>query len=323
MTLKENARRIIRFDKPERVVSGMPCHDISYFGVNHESFADGIGHARPVGSKWTDIWGTEWHKEKEDVMGFPKGNPLADTADLKNYRWPDPDDERICGAVGRKAAQFDKGDKFLSGAHRDTLWEKSYMLVGMENMMTYFYTEPDYAREVLHRIMDFQLGMAKHYLKHGVEIVHMGDDLGTQKGPLLGPAIVNEFLVPEYRRLFDFYKKHKVIVGFHSCGNMDSVLETFIDLGVNVLNPVQATANDLPGLRKKAGKRIAFQGGVSTGLVMDGPIEAIRAEVKKQIGELGKEGGYFCAPDQGMPFPEAHKKAFDEAVAEFGRYTFN
>jgi hypothetical protein len=76
-------------------------------------------------------------------------------------------------------------------------------------------------------------------------------------------------------------------------------------------------------LRKKAGRRIAFLGGVSTGLVMDGPVEKIRAEVKKRIGELGEEGGYFCAPDQGMPFPEAHKKAFDEAVAEFGRYSLS
>lgn len=72
-------------------------------------------------------------------MGFPKGNPLAETGALRGYRWPDPDDERICAPIHEAARAFDRPDEqFLHGSHRDTLWEKSYMLVGMENMMDYF-----------------------------------------------------------------------------------------------------------------------------------------------------------------------------------------
>ena len=65
--------------------------------------------------------------------------------------------------------------------------------------MCFLYTEPEAAREVFHRIMDFQLGIAKHYLKLGVEMAGMGDDLGTQAGLLFSPEILNDFLVPEYR----------------------------------------------------------------------------------------------------------------------------
>ena len=65
---------------------------------------------------------------------------------------------------------------------------------------------------------------------------------------------------------------------------------------------------------------MALSGGVSTGIIMDGPVERIRQEVKKAIDILGKDGGYFCTPDQWMPFPKEHIEAFSRAVEEFGVY---
>lgn len=324
MTPKENARRIIRFDHPERVVTGIPSFGIGYHGVNHQGYGDiGMenGHDRAVGTKWHDIWNTLWHKEYPDVMGFPKGNPLADMENLTGYSWPDPNDERIYGKIYRSAETFhDRDARFLTGSHRDTLWEKSYMLVGMENMMAYFYTDPEYAREILHRIMDFQLGIARHYEKAGVEMVELGDDLGTQHSLIISPEIMKEFLVPQYRRLFDFYRERNILIGFHSCGHVEPVLEMFIDLGVDVLNPMQATANNLENVIRKTHGKMAISGGISTGLIMDGPVDNIRAEVKRAIGILGKDGGYFCSPDQGMPFPAQHLEALHRAVEEFGWY---
>ncbi len=322
MTDKENALRIIRFDRPERVMSYVPRQTLCYQGCNHEGY-DGGGHDCPVGSKWTDIWGVEWHKEQPEVMGFPRVNPLANMNALKTYQWPDPNDERLCGKIYKMAAETPRSeDAFICGSNRDTLWEKSYLLVGMENMMTYFYAEPEFAREVLHRIMDFQLGMAKHYLKLGCEMVGMSDDLGTQNGPLLGPAIVKNFLVQEYRRLFELYKKNNVLVHFHSCGNVEAMLPIFMELGVDILNPIQATANDLGKLRASGGKRIAFEGGISTALLIEGPVERIKQDVKEKIKLLGAEGGYFCCPDQGMPTPPEHLAAMEQAVQEYGKYSW-
>lgn len=319
MNPKENALRILRFNHPERVVGGLPGHTIHYHGSNHEGYAGG-GHHLPVGSSWQDIWGTVWVKEQEGVMGFPRGNPLADLRALSTYRWPDPDDERICGLIYRSVEGYRREEQFLCGSHRDTLWEKGYMLVGMENMMCAFHAEPNAAREVLHRIMDFQLGIARHYLSLGVELVMMGDDLGTQRALLLSPRIIHEFLVPEYRRLFDLYKQHGVLVSFHSCGHIEPILDVFMDLGVDCLNPIQASANDLGELRRKTQGRMALQGGISSALIMSGPPEAIRREVRRRLWQLGREGGYFCGPDQGLPFPKAHEQALAEAIAEYGRY---
>jgi uroporphyrinogen decarboxylase len=316
---KENALQIIHFGHPEQVVSEPPIYEIRFHGCDHEGF-EGGGDDSLVGCQWVDVWGTEWRKAHEGVMGLPKGNPLSEVENLKHYQWPDPNDERICGKIYQMADAFSGGDKFLAGSHRDTLWEKAYMLVGMESMMVYFFTEPEFAREVLHRIMEFQLGIAEHYLKLGVEFVRLGDDLGTQRGPLLGPRIVNEFLVPEYERLCRLYRERDVLIWFHSCGDVESLIETFMQLGVDVLHPIQATANDLDKIRSLTKGRMGLHGGVSSATVMDGPVDRIAQEVRERIWQLGRDGGYFCSPDQTLPYPKAHLDAVYEAIEKYGHY---
>lgn len=321
MNAKENALRIIRFEEPERIVSGPPQHGLAYFGVNHESPEDGIGHERDLGTHWTDLWGTVWYKEHEGVMGFPRGNPLDTPDKLAAYRWSNPDDERIVRSIQEQAAAFsDPRGKFLAGSHRDTLWEKAYMLVGMENLMAYMYTEPDYAREVFHRIMDFQLGIARHYLAAGVEMVNCSDDLGTQAGPLMSPDMVRQFLMPEYQRLLNLYHQHHVLINFHSCGNIEAMIPIFLELGIHILNPVQATANDLDRVRALTDGKIALLGAVASGLIMEGPVDRIADETRQRMRQLGKHGGYFCAPDQHMPFPPEHLAALQQTVHQHGRY---
>lgn len=319
LTEKQNALEIIRFGSPDHVAPGLSEHVLYYLGCDHEGY-EGGGHHLPVGSEWTDIWGTVWCREHADVMGFPRGNPLSEPALLAEYRWPDPDDERICNKIYELARNFPGGDLFLTGRNRDTLWEKTYMLVGMENAMVYFYTEPEFMREVLHRIMDFQLGIASHYVRLGIEVAHLGDDLGTQSSLILSPSIIQDFLMPEYRRIFDFYKRHGVLVDFHSCGHIEPVLDLFMELGVDILNPLQASANDLSAVRIKTQGRMALMGGISTQTLMEGPTDKIRKEVCQAIGELGARGGYFCAPDQWMPWPDAHYRAYREVLEEYGVY---
>jgi uroporphyrinogen decarboxylase len=241
-------------------------------------------------------------------------------ASLKGYRWPDPDDERICGRIHEMVRDFIPGDRFLSGSNRDTLWEKAYMLVGMENMMTYLLTEPEYAREILHRIMDFQLGIAAHYLSLGIEVAYLSDDLGTQNSLILSPSLIDGFLVPEYERLFALYKSRGVLIHFHSCGHIEPALDTLMVLGVDILNPIQVSANDLDAVRLRTQGRMALSGGIGTTLLMDGPPERIRGEVHDTILRLGRNGGYFCAPDQHLRFPTAHFEAYERALEDFGRY---
>lgn len=320
MDARENALRTIRFDLPERVVSAPPVFEIHYHGCHHRGFGEQGGHDSPVGSRWVDIWGTGWQKVQDGVMGMPTVFPLAGVDHLKAYTWPDPDDDRICGRIYQMAESFPGGDRFLGGSHRNALWEKAYKLVGMENSIVYLFTEPGFMKEVFHRIMDFQMGIAEHYIRAGIEFVTLSEDLGTQRGSLFSPQIVDEFLVPEYERLFALYREHKVLTKVHSCGNIESLLEMFMNLGVDILNPVQASANDLNKVRDVTNGRMALQGAVSSATIMEGPADRIVEEVRTRIWELGQIGGYFCGPDQGLPFPEVHIDAVHKAIEEHGLY---
>ena len=316
---KENALRILKFNKPEYIMESMPCYLLCYQGCNHEGYNSG-GHECDVGTTWTDIWGTGWVKGQRGVMGMPVVHPLSNPEKLANYEWPDPDDERLIGKIYKMSEEYEGGDIFLGGFNRDPLWEKAHMLVGMENMLAYLYTEPEFVKEVLSKIMDFQIGIAEHYIKLGIETVVMGDDLGTQKSLLIGIDLLYEYFYPEYKRLFDLYKQNDIIINFHSCGYIEPVLEMFMDLGVDCLNPVQASANKLSAVRKITAGRMALQGGISTAVLMKGTASEIEQSVKETIKLLGKDGGYFCAPDQEMPFPDENRKAFYSALEKYGVY---
>jgi uroporphyrinogen decarboxylase len=321
MNQKENALRLLRFDSPERIVSSLPKHDISYFGVNHEPFSGPGGHDSKIGTIWKDIWGVTWRKEMKGIMGFATEHPLADL-NIAKFPWPDPDDPRIVSAIYQRAREpeLDRQKMFLIGSHRETLWEKACGLVGMDRLMMAFFDAPEAVREIFSRITDFQLVIAGHYLKCGIEVAATGGDLGTQVGLLVSPDLMQEFMIPEWKRLINLYKKHRVIITRHCCGHVEPVLEMFIELGIDLLNPIQATANDLGRTWEIAGNRLALAGGISTKLLMDGPAEKIRSEARRCMWLLGQTGGYFCRPDQAMPFPEEHVATLDEEISTYGIY---
>ncbi len=316
MTPRENLLRVVDYEQPEWIPTWLPLYELRYVGAGHESWDGSGGDGSPAGARWTDVWGVGWRKKLPDVMGLVERPPLADLSRLDEYPFPDPRDRRLCGSIWEDPLDFDRGEFFLSAGHRDTLFEQAYMLVGMERLMLAFYDRPVAVRELLHRIIDFHLGLAEQYVERGVEWATMGDDLGCQRGLLFGRRLLEEFFVPEYRRLLGFYKQHGVRLSFHSCGQVQDIVDIFIDLGVDVLNPVQASANDLAIVRERTQGRMTLMGAVPSHVVMAGPSECIRAEVRKKIALLWRGGGYICSPDQGLPFPKAHLEAWQEAVAQ-------
>lgn len=320
MTPRENLLRVLAFDHPEYVPAGIPCFGLSYVGAGHEAIDGSGGDGSPAGSRWFDIWGVGWHKELPEVMGLTEIYPLADITQVDRFACPDPFDPRICRPIQQTVLDFDRMQCFLCGFHRNLLFEQAYKLVGMEALFIAFYEEPDAMKTLLHRIIDFHLGLAQQYVARGIEWASMGDDLGHQHGLLFSREMLEELFVPEYRRLFDYYKAHSVRINFHSCGRIQDICDLFIELGVDVLNPVQASANDLRLLRARTQGKMTLYGAIPSHVVVEGPVERIRGEVREKIALLGQEGGYICSTDQAMPTPPAHLQALDDAIREYGRY---
>jgi len=150
--------------------------------------------------------------------------------------------------------------------------------------------------------------------------VSFSEDLGTQSSLIVGPEIMEEFLLPEYERLLRLYREKGVILSLHSCGHIEPILPLLMKLGIHVLNPIQATANNLDNIRAVTQGRMALHGGVRSDIVLDGPMERIVEETKHRLRQLGRSGGYFCTVDQHMDFPPAHVETLGRTVQEFGRY---
>jgi uroporphyrinogen decarboxylase len=317
----ENALRIIRFDSPERVMETVPGWNVSFYGRKDEPWdPDAQPRGLAVGESRTDMWGTVTTRRHEGPSGTEYHGALQEPADLEGFDWPDPDDERICARIYHMAEQFPGGDRWLSGGHGCLIWEIAYRMVGMENLLVYFHTEPDFVREVFRRIGDFHMGLARHFMEVGVRSVGFSDDLAMQSGPFFGPDILEEFFMPQYKRVFRFYNERDVIVGQHCDGNVLPLIDFFEEAGLDILNPVQVTANDLAAVRERTQGRICLHGGISNVTITDGPPEAVEMEVWRHIWLLGREGGYFCCVDHSMPAPDEHWDAFHEAVEKHGRY---
>jgi uroporphyrinogen decarboxylase len=315
---KENYLRAVRFQDPEYVPNGrhLPVEGIGYAGVNPED-------NRPPGAKnWSDFWGVRHEKTLEGVMPMPVYHPLEDPARWDAYRWPSPDDPARLGPLMEQARGVDRRERALSVSHRSTLFERAWLLVGMENLLMLMAAEPDRADWVFDHIIAFQLGMARHYLALRPDLVALGDDVGTQRAPLISPAHYRRYIQPRYARLIALYRDAGVLITYHTCGHIMPLVADFLALGIDVLNPVQARANgDLVALRRQTQGRMALHGAVDTQytLTLGSPGE-VRAEVRERIRTLGAEGGYICAPDQDIPMPPENVWAFDGAVAEYGRY---
>lgn len=319
---KENALRIINHGQPERIEVCVPMKAVAYLGCDHEGYSVVSQADKETAGSWQDIWGTTWRFYPGGISETPVGHPLAEGSEvIRQFEWPDPNDERLAAKIHQDLAGLTRPEEgFLTGLHRDLLWEKSYMLAGMENMMIWFKTEPALVKEILHQIMEFQLGIARHYLDVGVEMVKFGDDLGGQNNSLFSYSTFSEFILPEYRRIFNFYKEHQVLIYVHSCGNIEKFIDDYIDLGADVLNPVQATANNLDLVREKTLGKIALEGGVNSSIVMHGEETEVEQEVLRRIPQLGREGDYFCKPDQTMPYPERNLKKLIDTVERYGKY---
>jgi uroporphyrinogen decarboxylase len=258
----------------------------------------------PETDTYVDEWGTKYRRPPGGYYYDPVEWPLmnAETpADLDKYRWPDPTDpNRMRGVTEKVKAAYEAGEKaILFGSPTLGLWFQPQFLCGMEkNFMDLAFNRP-LAEAVAERITqwyeafwEYALGEVGPY----VDFVHMEGDLGDQNGPLFSPRTFREVYKDRFRRVADVIKRHsKAKVWLHSCGSVYWVIPDLIEIGVDVLNPVQVNAADMDTarLKREFGKDIVFWGGGCDPVVLQfGSPADVEREAKKRIDDLAPGGGF-------------------------------
>lgn len=251
----------------------------------------GVVRSKPSGSYWYDL----------------KASPLVGeitVQDIARYPWPDPDDPgRVRGLRQRALELKEKGDYALVLSLTIGVVHFSQYLRGFQDWYVDMAADRKLVGALMDAIVDVTMQMARDVLREVGEfsdIVLTGDDLGTQGGPQVSPATYREVIKPRHARFYQLVREMcpQAKIALHSCGSVYPLLNDLMEIGVEVLNPIQVTARDMePGrLKAEFGDRLCFWGGVDTQQVLPrGTVEDVKAEVRRRVEEMGHGGGYILS----------------------------
>ena len=257
-----------------------------------------------------DIWGV---KRKQVSYGLASYNEIdlyplqhaKNIDDLDKHRWPSTEwfdysviPERIA------AAQADGEYCLITG--NGNIFETSWYMRGFQQMLMDFLLNKELAHEIMERVTNFYIEHFRKVLsaaKGGIDLAFTADDVGSQKGLLMSLRMWEEFLRPYHIRLNKTIHEFRVKVIYHSDGAVMEAVHGLIDMGIDVLQALQFSADGMAPveLKQKYGDRLCFEGGVSvqTTLPYRSP-EDVRQEVEELITVLGKNGGYILGPSHAI-----------------------
>ncbi len=289
---------------------------------------------RELHTPFIDDWGGG-QTEIEPGVWYPGLHPMPDATtieELEQYPWPDMDDPTRVAHVRAEARKLREANQY---AIIGTPWllfpfERAHELQGLDNFLLNMSLYPDFAQAMLHKIGQLCQKLMGHFLDEigdNIDIIKIGDDLGTQNNLLISPEMYRELLKPVHADLIAFIKRRtKAQVFFHTDGDVFDLIPDFIEMGVDILNPIQTSAGkmaNLAELKKRYGDKLTFCGAVDTQRVLPhGTPAQVRDEVRRVIEILAPGGGYMLSSVHTImnEVPPENILAMVDAVVEFGQY---
>jgi uroporphyrinogen decarboxylase len=286
----------------------------------------------PDGSLY-DEWGITWKHLGEGQHFINADGPFyrqePDPALVEKFAWPDPLDPGRFRSLSRQAeAHRAKTDAAIIlvlgvGSVHQIQFMRGYA-ASLEDLIL----APDFVQAFMDRYVDFWVRLTERALQlmgDLVDIAMFGDDLGTQQGPVMSPAVYRRQIKPYHARMVQAVKRfHKPLL-LHSCGSVAAFLPDLIEIGFDAIHPVQVSAKDMDSapLKRQFGRDITFWGGIDTQRVLPrGTPAEVREEVRKRIADLSPGGGYVLGAVHNIQaeVPAENILAMFEAAREFGRY---
>jgi len=276
--------------------------------------------------KWTDFG------EYYAIHDQPLGQDTLTPEDIDAFDWPDPHQPAMFNGLRDQAKHWYETTDFVIGADgiKVGILQTAAQIRGYDKLFLDFAINPEMAHAVLDKISAVINEMYRHYMLavgDYVQVVTITDDQGTQNSLMMSPTMFREFIKPRLKSLIDTIKSNAdVKVLMHCDGAILRIVEDLIEIGVDILNPIQTVVEgfeDSGALKKKFGDRICFHGGIDVQQVLPNATpESIHQEVSRRIYDLGRGGGYIIAPchNINVDIPVENILAMFEAASELGRY---
>ncbi|MCL5073315.1 MAG: uroporphyrinogen-III decarboxylase [Actinobacteria bacterium] len=287
-------------------------------------------------NSYIDEWGIKYRATKSglyfDIIDYAIKEVTMDKLD--RFNWPDPHEEGRFEGLEEKAKHYYEntdyalsvGCTFGGGILQDGAW-----LVGFENWFSLLALDKNLAGKVMDKLLKFHIGywdaMLSRIGKY-VQVVVIADDLGTQDNLFISPKVFRELIKPRYIKLIDFIKsKANVKVFLHSDGAIRELIPDLIEVGIDILNPIQVSARgmgDTKALKEEFGEKLVFWGGgCDTQKILPfGKPDNIKREVEKRISDLKPGGGFVFAPVHNIQpeVPVQNVLTLYETALQFGYY---
>lgn len=296
------ARLSEMLDVPKSRVGDAMGNDVRQTWVNNNHAMEGIVHEHQ-GDGHVDYWGIRWTKDGDfnQITHFPLLN--ASPEQVPAYEFPYSHKEALLALM--KPVVADRS-YYLGVDVSPCVFEMYWRLRGMERAMLDMVGEPELADEMLKRCADFACDIAEESLnRFPVDWLWTGDDVAGQRSMLMSPELWRERVKPHLARVVGVGVRRGLPVAYHSCGAVADIIPDLIEMGVDLLNPVQCNCPGMDPLELKAqfGEDLAFMGGVDTqGLLPDGTALEVREATEKLIsGMMADGGGYILAASHTVP----------------------
>jgi uroporphyrinogen decarboxylase len=258
-----------------------------------------------------------------------------DPASIDRHPWPDPrDPSRWAGMVEETKALHEAGQYLVilgtvpmtAGVLQTFQW-----LQGYEDSYYNLAGSPAFTHKLLDKLTELDIAFWESFLPVAgkyLDVLLYADDFAGQNGMLMSMPMYRRYFKPRYREIFKAIRRHAphVKIFFHSCGGVRDLIPELIELGVDILNPVQVSASGMETrqLKKDFGRDITFWGGgVDTQRVLPrGTPQEVRDEVRRRIEDLAPGGGFVFNTVHNIQadVPPENVIAMQEAVMEYGRY---
>ncbi len=253
---------------------------------------------------YTDEWGVGWNVQAYETP-FGVGHyteicshPLEDMQKIDSYTPPDPTRPELYHASEHMIRDF-KDEYWIVGVTVTTIFETAWALRGLEQLLVDMATEQDLANKVLDIPYQYHLQAAKKLVALGVDMIWTGDDIGAQNKMLISPKMWRQFFKPRMANLIAELKdiNPKVKIAYHTDGDVLPVIPELIEIGIDVLNPIQPASMDPADIKQRFGDQLCFWGTIDEQHTLPfGSPEDVKAEVIQRLKTIGRGGGLILAP---------------------------